>query len=368
MKLVQRKIRMKYTFTFSILLTIICLYSFTYKPKTTSVRIQGEQFYINDQITYKNRYWKGNKIEGLLFNSRMVQGIFDDLNHVTRDNFKYTDSNEWDAERNTTEFVNAMEDWKAHGLLSFTLNLQGGSPLGYGNHGWINSTFDSLGNLREEYMRRLEKILKRSNELGMVVILGYFYFGQDEQLKDEQAVLNAVDNITHWILEKGYNNVLIEINNECDVKYDHPILQPQRVSELIKRVQDISGHKLLVSTSYSGNKIPSPEIIASSDFVLLHGNGVKDPERIKEMVALVRQSESYAPKPILFNEDDHFDFDSESYNLLSATESYASWGYFDFRMKGEDYNSGFQSVPVDWTISSDRKRAFFNKLKEITGY
>ncbi|MDX1769204.1 MAG: hypothetical protein R3294_14190 [Arenibacter troitsensis] len=359
---------MKYTFTFSILLTIICLYSFTYKPKTTSVRIQGEQFYINDQITYKNRYWKGNKIEGLLFNSRMVQGIFDDLNHVTRDNFRYTDSNEWDAERNTTEFVNAMEDWKAHGLLSFTLNLQGGSPLGYGNHGWINSTFDSLGNLREEYMRRLEKILKRSNELGMVVILGYFYFGQDEQLKDEQAVLNAVDNITHWILEKGYNNVLIEINNECDVKYDHPILQPQRVSELIKRVQDISGHKLLVSTSYSGNKIPSPEIIASSDFVLLHGNGVKDPERIKEMVALVRQSESYAPKPILFNEDDHFDFDSESYNLLSATESYASWGYFDFRMKGEDYNSGFQSVPVDWTISSDRKRAFFNKLKEITGY
>lgn len=368
MKLVQRKIRMKYTFTFSILLTIICLYSFTYKPKTTSVRIQGEQFYINDQITYKNRYWKGNKIEGLLFNSRMVQGIFDDLNHVTRDNFKYTDSNEWDAERNTTEFVNAMEDWKAHGLLSFTLNLQGGSPLGYGNHGWINSTFDSLGNLREEYMRRLEKILKRSNELGMVVILGYFYFGQDEQLKDELAVLNAVDNITHWILEKGYNNVLIEINNECDVKYDHPILQPQRVSELIKRVQDISGHELLVSTSYSGNKIPSPEIIASSDFVLLHGNGVKDPERIKEMVALVRQSESYAPKPILFNEDDHFDFDSESYNLLSATESYASWGYFDFRMKGEDYNSGFQSVPVDWTISSVRKRAFFNKLKEITGY
>ena len=145
MKLVQRKIRMKYTFTFSILLTINCLYSFTYKPKTTSVRIQGEQFYINDQITYKNRYWKGNKIEGLLFNSRMVQGIFDDLNHVTRDNFKYTDSNEWDAERNTTEFVNAMEDWKAHGLLSFTLNLQGGSPLGYGNHGWINSTFDSFG-------------------------------------------------------------------------------------------------------------------------------------------------------------------------------------------------------------------------------
>lgn len=359
---------MKYIFTVVILLSTISLSSFTYKPTKTSVSIQGEQFYINNQITYKNRYWKGNKIEGLLFNSRMVQGIFDDLNSDTWDNFKYPDSGKWDADRNTTEFVNAMEDWKAHGLLSFTLNLQGGSPLGYGNHGWINSTFDSLGNLREDYLTRLEKILNKSNELGMVVILGYFYFGQDEQLKDEQAVVNAVDNITNWILQKGYKNILIEINNECDVKYDHTILQPQRVHELIKRVQEISGNKLLVSTSYGGNKIPSSEVIAASDFVLLHGNGVNDPKRIEEMVALVRQSESYSAKPILFNEDNHFDFDKESCNFLSATESYASWGYFDFRMKGEDYTAGFQSVPVDWTISSDRKKAFFNKLKEITGY
>lgn len=359
---------MKYIFTVVILISTISLCSFTYKPTKTSVSIQGEQFYINNQITYKNRYWKGNKIEGLLFNSRMVQGIFDDLNSNTRDNFKYPDSGKWDAYRNTTEFVNAMEDWKAHGLLSFTLNLQGGSPLGYGNHGWINSTFDSLGNLREDYLTRLEKILNKSNELGMVVILGYFYFGQDEQLKDEQAVVNAVDNITNWILQKGYKNILIEINNECDVKYDHTILQPQRVHELIKRVQEISGNKLLVSTSYGGNKIPSSEVIAASDFVLLHGNGVNDPKRIEEMVTIVRESNSYSAKPILFNEDDHFDFDKESYNFLSATESYASWGYFDFRMKGEDYSAGFQSVPVDWKIGSDRKKAFFNKLKEITGY
>ena len=29
--------------------------------------------------------------------------------------------------------------------------------------------------------------------------------------------------------------------------------------------------------------------------------------------------------------------------------------------------AGFQSLPVDWTISSARKRAFFGLLKEITG-
>jgi hypothetical protein len=27
---------------------------------------------------------------------------------------------------------------------------------------------------------------------------------------------------------------------------------------------------------------------------------------------------------------------------------------------------GFQSVPVDWTINSERKKAFFGLLKELT--
>jgi hypothetical protein len=28
---------------------------------------------------------------------------------------------------------------------------------------------------------------------------------------------------------------------------------------------------------------------------------------------------------------------------------------------------GFQSVPVDWGINSERKKGFFNLVKEITG-
>jgi len=358
----------KIGFVLGILILSIQLISFdTKKPKTT-VSIQGEQFYINDEITYKGKSWEGNKIEGLLFNSRMVQGIFDDSNPDTRTNFKYPDTNTWDADRNTTEFVKAMSDWKSHGLLAFTLNLQGGSPLGYGNHGWVNTAFDNLGNLKPAYVKRLETIVNKADKLGMVVILGYFYFGQDEELKDEKAVLNAVDNITNWILKKKYKNIVVEINNECNIRYDHAILKPNRVTELIKRVQKISEGKLLVSTSFSGGKLPTASVIASSDFVLLHGNGLKDPKRIADLVKRVRADASYTTKPILFNEDDHFDFDKESYNLRSSIQTYASWGYFDYRFKGEGFESGFQSVPVDWSINSDRKKAFFNKLKEITDY
>jgi hypothetical protein len=346
---------------------IVCLiYVSVSSGKRTIVSIKGEKFFINNEITYKGRYWQDNKIEGLLFNSRMVQGIFDDLNPLTREKFKYPDTGIWDPERNTNDFIEVMPDWKAKGLLAFTINLQGGSPLGYGNNGWINSTFDSIGNLRNDYINRLEKILNKADELGMVVILGYFYFGQDEQLKDEQAVISAVDNITNWILHKGYKNILIEINNECDILYDHSILKPERVTELIKKVHEISDHKLLVSTSFSGDKVPSQNVIESANFILLHGNSIENPVGIGELVGKVRSSKAYTLKPILFNEDDHYNFDKANYNLLSAIRAYTSWGFFDYRHDGEGFESGFQSVPVDWKISSDRKKGFFNKLYEIT--
>ena len=71
--------------------------------------------------------------------------------------------------------------------------------------------------------------------------------------------------------------------------------------------------------------------------------------------------------PILFNEDDHFNFDQPSNNFVAAVKTFASWGYFDYRMKDEGFDDGYQSVPVNWGISSPRKKAFFGKLEEITG-
>jgi hypothetical protein len=71
--------------------------------------------------------------------------------------------------------------------------------------------------------------------------------------------------------------------------------------------------------------------------------------------------------PIVFNEDDHFDFDKPRNNFVAALGQYASWGYFDYRMSGEGFDEGYQSVPVNWGISSTRKRGFFSLLKDVTG-
>ncbi len=339
--------------------------------RQTSVSIQGDRFLINGRPTYEGRSWRGMRIEGLLMNSRMVQGIFDDLNPDTRGRWAYPDTKRWDAERNTREFIAAMPEWRRHGLLSFTINLQGGSPEGYSREQpWHNNAFQADGSLRPDYLGRLERILDRADELGMAPIVGYFYFGQDQRLENDTAVRRGVREATTWLLKQGYRNVLIEIANECDNRsYEQPLIQAPRVHELIELAQSITldGRRLPVSVSFNGGSLPSANVVSIADFLLLHGNGVPEPDKIAQMVQNTRSLRGYRSVPILFNEDDHFDFDKPGNHFIAAVGQYASWGYFDFRMAGEGLDEGYQSVPVNWGLSSGRKRGFFSLLKEMTG-
>jgi hypothetical protein len=337
--------------------------------RRTAVGVQADRFLINGIPTYRGRTHNGMKIEGLLMNSRMVQGIFDDLNPETRSRWNYPDTGKWDPERNTREFIAAMPEWRRHGLLCFTINFQGGSPQGYSqDQPWHNSAFNENGTLRTDYLSRMERILDKADELGMVVIVGYFYFGQDQRLANDDAVKQAVRMATNWLLGKGYNHVLVEIANECDNrKYDLPIIKKDRIHELIGLARSIrrGGRRLLAGASFNGGSIPTSNVVESSDFMLLHGNGVKDPERIAQMVEETRRVKGYRAMPILFNEDDHFDFDKPVNNMMKAIGAYASWGYFD--PGASNYSDGYQCPPVNWGINTDRKRAFFNLVKNVTG-
>jgi hypothetical protein len=353
------------------------------QQRSTTVTIVGDAFHINGAPTYAGRVWTTSdgaqhRIEGLLLNARLPQAIFDDPVAETRGQWMYPDTREWDPDRNTREFLDAMPGWLEHGLRGLAINLQGGCPYGYcRSQPWNNSAFNADGSLRPDFMARLERVLDRADELGMVPILGYFYFGQDERLADEAAVVRAVENATRWILEKGYRNVLIEVNNECNVSYDHAILRCDRVHELIEGVKavEVQGRRLYASTSLGGGAVPPANIVAASDYVLLHGNGVQQPARMAEMIREVRAMSVYRPMPIVNNEDDrpwrdaHQGWGDDGNNFAVAVRNYAGWGYFDFRQAAEHslYNEGFQSIPVNWQISSGRKRAFFDLLARITG-
>jgi hypothetical protein len=344
----------------------------------------------------------------------MINGIFDDENKYTRVLWSYPDSGAWEAGRNTRELVDHLNVYREYGLNGITIGLQGGSPLAYSPerktvmellrergvtateedvysgtpkgdrvHPWHNSAFNSDGSLKPSFMERLKLVIEEADKNGVVIVLVLFYFGQDERLEDEESVKQAVKNACQWVLENGYTNVLIEINNECNVdRYVHEVLKPYRVHELIELAKSVTYNerRLLVSTSYASGQQgwdrPDDKVVAASDFVLLHGNGV-DPEGVVQWVRNTRSLPSYRAMPILFDEDDHYEFEKPWNNFLAAISEYAGWGYFDnsgevdasthFNPALGNYKDGYQNIPVNWGISSERKASFFKLVKEISG-
>jgi hypothetical protein len=333
----------------------------------TRVGIDGERITIDGAPTCTGRSWQGRRVEGLLMNARFVQATFDDENAETRSLWRYPDTGVWDAERNTREFIAMMPSWRSSGLLAFTLNLQGGNPRGYQpKTALVNSAFTPAGQLVPAYMHRLEAILSEADRLGMVVILGLFYFGQDHRFEDEAAIRTAAAEATRWVLERGWRNVMIELANECDNrKYTWDILKPQGAAELFGIVRRAAaGAPLLLSTSFCGNVVPTDEVLRLSDFVLLHGNGIDEPGRLASLIDETRGRTVYRGQPVVVNEDDHFAFDSALNHFTAAVGRYASWGLLD--CGANDYKEGYQSPPVNWTHSTERKRGFFRLLEEMT--
>lgn len=269
-------------------------------------------------------------------------------------------------------------------MAAVCLNLQGGSPQGYSWHQpWRISGFTPEGGLKPDWLGRLAAVIRGCDALGMVVILGLFYGRQSGVLRDEAAVRAAVTDTVDWLCEHGARNVLLEIGNEVNLPiFAHAAISAERCHELIRLAQarsagrlDTPAGRLLVSTSLVQLAARPDGILAAADFLLPHGNHVHgpngrdepSPHGIRLHLLRHRTAPGYRGQPILYNEDDHYGFEQADNHFLAAVESGAGWGFFDYRRPRERFEDGFQSLLVDWTISSARKRGFFGLLKEITG-
>lgn len=346
----------------------------------TTVSVRGAQFLVDGEVANAGRTLDGIPLDGLLLNARMINGAFDDANPDTVGRWAYPDTGRWDAERNNREFRAAMPQWKADGLDAFTLGIQGGSPQGYSTEQpWDNAGYTPDGHLLDDYRGRVGAILDDADRLGLVVILDLFYHGQANRLGDEVAIRTAVVEVCTWVLESGWQHVLVEIANEVNwpEHYGHPILKAASVHELIAlaRAVTIEGRRLLASTSFlAWPPYVTPEVLAEADFVLLHGNGTPEPDTLRTMVEEVRATAGWSDKPIMFNEDDHTDLSGPDTHLAAALRAGASWGFFDpgsvttFPPQPTvgDYSRGYQAIPVDWQVTTPTKRGFFETLRRKT--
>jgi hypothetical protein len=170
----------------------------------TIVEIQGSKWLINGEPVLK-----GSPAEGLLMNVRMVNAVFEDEGPSIEEL-----APGFDPEANTTELIEEMPDYYAHGIRAFTISLQGGMP---GYEGAVNSAFNPDGSLRQRYLGRVARVIQAADEQGMVIILSCFYQRQDSHqysLDGKGAIFNAVENVAQWIKDQKFTNVVLEVSNE----------------------------------------------------------------------------------------------------------------------------------------------------------
>jgi Bacterial Ig-like domain (group 3) len=326
----------------------------------TVVSLQGTSFLINGQLTSP-----GKPAEGQLLNTRMAQAIFDDDNPATVGDWAYPDTHVWDPRRNTNEFVAMLPAYAQHGIRMITVGLQGGCPAHTppalscpgGDHPWIVSAFNADGSLKPAWLRRLDQVIRGADDNGIVVMVQFFYHGQEAKVLDQ---FTAVNNITDWLVNGGYRNVLVETANECNAGYS-TYLDCSNEMNVIKQVQLRSGGKLKVSVSFTGGGMPSDDVISQEDLVLLHGNG-QTTQQLVDLINGLKDKPAYKanPTPIVVNEDS-----TSLDNMNASVAAGVSWGYLDTGVN--NYVDGFQSPPVNWTINTDAKRAFFDNALRLAG-
>jgi len=368
-----------------------------YKAQT-NVSFDGTKILINGELTYKGH----QQVEGLLFNVRTVNATFDDtlgkVNWWDDDGSQpgndYAGYGKWSSPHsafaNTERYIKGLSDYRAHGILGVNLNFQGGHPLngkpwieeGHGSAGrrpnghrdfYHNSGFHADGTIDEKYAERISLVIEACDQLGMVVILQLFYFGQDTVFEEENLICSAVDHAVDYVCTNGYRNIIIEIANEVmEGHYHHAILKPGRVAELIYRVRERArnkhGQTLLVSTSEAALLSPRQwtqeqidVVFEASDIVIIHGGDnvetgrVGDSSELVEKVNLFRSRLWFQkePRPIITNESQG----EKAFNSLVKRD--ISFGL---------HSIYFQTMfPPKWGVWENDTSWFFKRVKELTG-
>lgn len=316
----------------------------------TKMEIRGEDFYINNKKVYEEIEDSQSDAHGLLMNARFIQGIFDDKADRSRYN---RFGRRFEPDQNTNDLIAALPEWHAYGLRAFTVGFQGGGPCFTINNAEIeNNPFGSNGTeLDPAYGERMDRLIRAADEIGMIVIVSYFYPGQVGRLKDGKAVLNAVRTASSFLQDGGYTNVIIEICNEYNIKqHGHPLIyEPEGIVALMEIARKESGG-MAVGSSGTGGHI-NEQVCKESDVILIHANG----QTRQGYYNNINQVKTWAPgKPVVCNED------SQAVGQLEvAYRTRTSWGYYNNLTK--------QEPPTDWGITRGEDQFFAYRVAEGIG-
>ncbi len=284
------------------------------KDFKTSVSIDGDKWYFNDQIINP-----GSPAEGLLMNVRMVNTVYEERGPELA---KLTD--DFDPDANTDSFIEKIPEYVSSGVNAFTISLQGGMP---GYEGAVNTAFNADGSLRQDYLQRAERVIRASDENNAAIILSIFYQRQHSHgsaLTGKESIMNALENTVSWITKKGFTNVVLEVSNE----YRHGgfrnwpdgewLMSEAGQVELINQAKQLNP-ELLVSTSGMGDGRFHEDLARAADFLLIHFNTTS----LDLYESRIEDVKKYG-KPIVCNEDDKLGHEGAAAQAI-AVKNGSSW-------------------------------------------
>jgi hypothetical protein len=322
--------------------------------------------------------------QGRLMNLRIAQAFFHD---------EWLTEVPFDPAAHTERLIEALDVYKAHGILAINASLQGGNA-GYNKEvpsiarvsaakagpgkGMLNSAFLPDGSLKPAWMARVKTLQRALDRRGMILNLTYFYFGQDEVLTDVRAIHQAVKNATDWLIDNDCRNVIIEVANEFDYDgWDHDRYIDREIGHLIRLTRERfavkhAAFRLPISASTGGSMLLFPGVQQEADFVTIHGNGRKVDDKG------VRTRELYdnpnAPGPIYMNEDDSGRRTTpevlvrELASCDAVFHAGGSWGYMPWRQVQmfpfPHLRPGASAVVRTDMPESERDAAYFKAVLE----
>ena len=260
-------------------------------------RYKTDRFYVRGsagstwQLTYSGSAYR-RQARGKLMLLRLAQSLFDD---------ERLEGQAFDPDRNTQQVIDALDFYKQHGVLAISVGLQGDNPryndqvkgvsgkeaATDGNKkGALVSAFRSDGSLKPEWLSRLERLLTAANERGMVVCLVYFHPRQDEIFEAPRMIATAAKNITDWLIEKNFRNVVINVADEWDLdgrSWDHARFIPDNIDRFVELIRERFNHAdytLPIGAASSGRMTYPDSLAQVCDVVLLHGNGRTPGEKL----------------------------------------------------------------------------------------
>jgi len=168
----------------------------------------------------------------------------------------------------TERHVGNLDNMVAHGINCIGVYIQG-SNGGHPDSEAGRNGYTVDGQLKPDFARRLEWLVREADERNMVVMVGLFSPRKDQDFKGDSAVRRAVEETAKFLVRRKLNNVFCDIMHEYNhSRIDHDIFREpngaDKKSTLTKWFKDLAPNiEAGICPSYktnTGDEYPGMEV------------------------------------------------------------------------------------------------------------